>query len=230
MEEIRPSDITSAVTKVGTSFNPKVFLELMEKFESKISLLTAESKRINVENAATEAESLELAVTAKTLNGVIDKARLGAKRPYLDFGKELDSYVRPSQKSLTNIENAERKKMTEYRNRLLEVKRAAEAREAQKAAEAAKAEVSEEEHALSRLKAPTGQPAMATPAKTVESFAGGSGSYDIEHVPYLDDISKVPAEYLLVDWKKVKAAIKGGIRAIPGIDIKEENKITLRRG
>jgi len=241
MEELKPSEITNAIATVGKSFTPKAFLFLMEKFESKINLLQQESTGIKVSDADSEAKSVELAITVASLNKVIDKARMAAKRPYLDFGKELDSYVRPSQKSLDIIEKAERKKCMDYRNRLLDQKNTADALAAKKLREeeaaAAKAknaatpkakEVTETEHALNRLKAPTGY-GVPAPAKTVESFAGGSGSYDIVKVPYLADITKVPAKYLLVDWKKVKADVKDGIMNIPGIDIKEENKLTLRR-
>jgi hypothetical protein len=241
MEELKPSDITKAIATVGKTFTPKAFLNLMEKFEQKIFSLQAEANAIKVSDSDTEAQSVELAITVKSLNSVIDKARMSAKRPYLDFGKELDSYVRPSQKSLTIIETGERKKCMEYRNRLLDAKNAADELAAKKLrdeeAAAAKAkksaapkanEITETEHALSRLKAPTGVGAPA-PMKTVESYAGGSGSYDIVKVPYLKDITKVPAQYLLVDWKKVKADIRDGVFIIPGIDIKEENKLTLRR-
>jgi len=238
---VKPSDITKAVATVGKSFTPKAFLFLMEKFEYKIGLLQDESVALKVSDADSEAKSVELAITVKSLNSVIDKARMSAKRPYLDFGKELDGYVRPSQKSLDIIEKAERRKCMDYRNRLLDAKNAADALAAKKLREeeaaAAKAkksaapkanEVTETEHALSRLNAPTGVGTPA-PAKTVESYAGGSGSYDIVKVPYLKDITKVPAQYLLVDWKKVKADIRDGVFIIPGIDIKEENKLTLRR-
>jgi hypothetical protein len=241
MEELKPSDITKAIATVGKSFTPKAFLFLMEKFEYKIGLLQDESVALKVSDVNSEARSVELAITVKSLNSVIDKARMSAKRPYLDFGKELDSYVRPSQKSLDVIEKAERRKCMDYRNRLHAAKVVADELAAKKLrdeeAAAAKAkksaapkakEVTETEHALSRLNAPTGISTPA-PAKTVESYAGGSGSYDLVKVPYLADISKVPEKYLLVDWKMVKADIKDGIMNIPGIDIKEENKLTLRR-
>jgi hypothetical protein len=241
MEELKPSEITNAIATVGKSFSPKAFLFLMEKFEQKVNALQAEANAIKVDDADTEAQSVELAITVVSLNKVIDKARMSAKRPYLDFGKELDGYVRPTQKSLELIEAGERKKCMAYRNRLLDAKNAADALAAKKLREeeaaAAKAkksatpkakEVTETEHALSRLNAPTGV-GVPAPAKTVESYAGGSGSYDIVKVPYLADIRKVPIKYLTVDWKKVKADVRDGIMNIPGIDIKEENKLTLRR-
>ena len=241
MEELKPSEITDAIISVGKSFTPKAFLFLMEKFEKRINMLQQESTGITVNDVDSEAKSVELAITVVSLNKVIDKARMSAKRPYLDFGKELDGYVRPSQKSLEIIEKAERRKCMDYRNRLLDAKNAADALAAKKLREeeaaAAKAkksaapkakEVTETEHALSRLKAPTGY-GVPAPAKTVESYAGGSGSYDIVKVPYLKDIKIVPSKYLLVDWKKVNADVKDGIMNIPGIDIREENKLTLRR-
>jgi len=229
MEELKPSEITKAIEVVGKTFSPKAFLFLMEKFELKIAELQAEAKPVT--DSDSEAASIELAITSKSINKVIDKARMSAKRPYLDFGKELDSYVRPSQKSLTVIEDGERKKCMEYRDRLLRAKEAADALAAKKAEEAAKEEVTETEHALNRLKAPTGMaPERVAPKKMVESYAGGSGSYRTVKVPKLVDITKVPAQYLLVDWKKVNADIKDGILTIPGIEIKDQNKLTLTKG
>jgi hypothetical protein len=56
----------------------------------------------------------------------------------------------------------------------------------------------------------------------------GSGSYHKVMVPKLTDITKVPAKYLLVDWKAVKAAQKNGVTKIDGIEFVEEMEMTLR--
>lgn len=44
----------------------------------------------------------------------------------------------------------------------------------------------------------------------------------------IEDFDKIPPSYLKVDEKKIKQAIKMGIREIPGIKIFEKNTVTMR--
>lgn len=44
----------------------------------------------------------------------------------------------------------------------------------------------------------------------------------------LEDLSKVPLEFLALDEKKVKEKIKKGIREIPGLKIFEKTNVTMR--
>lgn len=44
----------------------------------------------------------------------------------------------------------------------------------------------------------------------------------------IEDLSKVPSEYLTVDVTKIKADIKSGIRTIKGLKIYEQKQIALR--
>jgi hypothetical protein len=43
------------------------------------------------------------------------------------------------------------------------------------------------------------------------------------------DISLVPRDYLILNEKAVKAAIKGGILNIPGLEIFEKPAVSVRR-
>jgi seryl-tRNA synthetase len=51
----------------------------------------------------------------------------------------------------------------------------------------------------------------------------------ISHTFALEDIKLVPLEYLTVDEKRVKFAIKNGIRTIPGLKIEQHTKTSIRR-
>ena len=44
----------------------------------------------------------------------------------------------------------------------------------------------------------------------------------------VEDETKVPVEYMSVDEKKLKQAVKDGIRDIPGVRIFEKSSITIR--
>lgn len=45
----------------------------------------------------------------------------------------------------------------------------------------------------------------------------------------LEDISQVPLEYLMVDEKKIKMAMKFGMKNIPGINISTRKTVEIRR-
>lgn len=62
------------------------------------------------------------------------------------------------------------------------------------------------------------------------SVEDGTCKGTVEYIYDIEDISLVPKEYLSisVDDKKIKEAIKAGIRKIPGLNIKESMEINLR--
>ena len=43
------------------------------------------------------------------------------------------------------------------------------------------------------------------------------------------DLEAIPKEYLVVDEKKVKEAMKGGVASIPGLQIVKTTKTILKR-
>jgi len=213
---IKPEEIEKSIKTVGKTFNHMAFKVLMEKFEVKIDEMMEVSKAHRVAGKDSEVRSIEIATAAKALDKVIDKARMTAKRPYLDFNQALDGMVRPLQKSLKSIEKDERSKCVKYRNKVLAQERAAEADKPKKV-----------ELGGVSLNIGGSKPVPKAEGK-VETHTAGSGSYDKVLVHELVDITKVPAKYLLLNDKAIKAAIKAGITQIPGLNIKEEMKMTLR--
>lgn len=221
------AEITKSIVKVGKTFNVQAFKDLMDNMKSEIDGLSVKSKAIKVQGAPSETKSIELAGVAKKLNKAIDTARLDAKRPYLDFGKELDSIVRPVQKILTGIESDEKTKCKKYRNVLLAKQREQEAIAAKMAAKmAAKEILNPKATTLGGLN--TAPPAAKETTGKVKTFSGSTSSYKTVFKPYLIDIAIVPKKYIMVDWKLVNDDIKDGIRDIPGLDIKEEVDMRLR--
>jgi hypothetical protein len=213
---IEQTEIEGSIKKVGKSFNAIHFKELLEKFESKIDIAKKMSDELRVRSEATETKSIEIASTAKKLDAVIQKAKLSAKRPYLDFIQTLDTMVGPLQKALKSIQANEKKKCTAYRTELLRKQR-----EAEKVQEMPKIE-------LGGLNTTITKPIKQAAGK-VETVAAGSANYRTTFKAELVDITKVPAKYLLVDWKMVNSDVKDGIRSIPGFDIKESIDMTLKK-
>lgn len=214
---VSSDEINQSLKVIGKTFNHMAFKSLMEKFEVQVEGMKEVAKSIRVRGAESERKSIEMATTAKKLDKVIDKARMSAKRPYLDFNQMLDGMVRPIQKELKAIETGERKKCVSYRNDLLKKQREEEAKQA--AAPAPKS--------FGGLKVGGPKPIKQAAAK-VDSITAGSAGYKPIMVPHLVDISKVPAKYLEVNWKAVNAAVKDGVTAIEGFEFKEEMKMTAR--
>ena len=227
---IADSEIESSIKKVGKSFSAIEFKALAEKFEQKVDAMKEFAAGHRVRSAATETRSIEIGTLAKTLDKVIDAARMSAKRPYLDFCTSLDGMVRPIQKSLVAVQAGEKAKCIAYRKELLKKQRAAEAVQAKADAAAALAasaiadSAAIEEEAkpliLSALNAPEQKP-IKQATGTVMTVAAGSGSYRPVFKANLVDISMVPREYMMIDEKKVNKAVKDGIRNIPGFNIEE---------
>lgn len=70
---------------------------------------------------------------------------------------------------------------------------------------------------------------IAEAAKPVKISQGGENAtvrmiWDFE----IDDITKVPAEYITIDERAVRAAIKTGIREVPGLKIYQKPSITIK--
>jgi hypothetical protein len=224
--EVSQEDVDKSVALAHKGYNAMAFKNLMEKFEAHVDEMVIYSKGIKVGGIETERKSIDLSTSAKRVNKEIDKARMAAKRPYLDFTQQLDGMVRPIQKLLTMIETMEKGKCIAYRNELLRKENEAAAKAAKEAAEieAMKKKINSP---LAGLSVGTPKPVIPAAAK-VESMHAGSGSYKKVIVPKLVDITKVPAKYLLVDWKAVKAAQKNGVTKIDGIKFVEEMDMTLR--
>jgi hypothetical protein len=223
--EVTQKEIDKSVALSHKGFNAIAFKALMEKFEPFVDHMVAYGKKIKVGGIETERKSIDLSTSAKWVNKEIDKARMAAKRPYLDFTQQLDGMVRPIQKLLTTIETTEKGKCIAYRNELLRKENEAAAKAAKEAA--AVEAMKEKIHSpLAGLSVGTPKPIIPAAAK-VSSMRAGSGSYKKVMVPKLVDITKVPAKYLLVDWKAIKAAQIQGVTQIDGIDFVEEMDMRL---
>jgi hypothetical protein len=218
--------LSKSVKVVGKSFNASVFKDLMESFEDKVIEFEEASKALKVQGAPSEQKSIELGGLVKKLDKALNKARLDAKRPYLDFGNELDGYVRPVQLRLQAIEKSEKSKCKKYRNKLLQEQREAEALKREQE-EKARLAAAKKKGALAALKTEK-EVVVKEAAKRVDTYTSSSAGYKTVHVPYLVDITKVDKKYLQVDWKLVKADVKAGILKIDGFEIKEEIDMTLR--
>jgi hypothetical protein len=98
------------------------------------------------------------------------------------------------------------------------------AREAQERADTTRREA---EEAQQREIAVASVPAVAV---TTTRLASESGSASVRKVwrAYIEDESAIPREYLQVDVKKINAAVKDGVREIPGVRVAHVDEMSVR--
>lgn len=151
--------------------------------------------------------------------------------------KEMDSirlgFVQPIKAAASNIDKWFREKTAPMRKAdqilRLTINTYLDAEEARIAAETAKREkehAAENEEATELGGAPIAAPAALAPVdlKTEGSSSSAAKVLVIE----IFDISRVPAEFLLLNESAVKQAHKAGRKEIPGLLLKMKNKLTVR--
>jgi len=94
--------------------------------------------------------------------------------------------------------------------------------------EAARKKAEEEAKAV-EIEAPVVVPPVVPKAENVARADTGAAAFQRKSWEFeVEDIGNIPREYLLLDEKKVRDAIRMGIRNIPGIRIFETTKTVLR--
>ena len=169
---------------------------------------------------------------------IIEAARAECKMPALDIGKFVDAEFRILTEPLVKAKSVVETAMTNYaRAKVAEQQRqarlAAEA-EAQRQREAAEMAAMEaellgdptpSEPPPAPVQAPL--PSVAEASRTHGDY-GTTASLRGRWVHAVTDMNTVPRQYMMVNDAAVKAAIKAGVRDIPGINIFQEQKIGVR--
>lgn len=141
--------------------------------------------------------------------------------------KEINSFFKQFSDQLDALKETARKKIGDYRSEK-ERKRL----EEQKRLDAILAQQREEE--LKRAQAEgTTAPAIglsvpvAPIANTVHSDTGAASGRSVWKWS-VEDLTKVPEEYFILDEKKINGLVRGGVREIAGIKIYEEKDVSFR--
>lgn len=146
--------------------------------------------------------------TADTSRGLreLEKRRKEITHPLNKQVKEINAFFRGLRAPFEKADKIMRDKLLEYHKQ--EEKRSKEI----------------EQKLQSELGVPIAVPAPHTTQRGDTGQAIVSKYWTFE----VDDLSKVPREYLELDSKKVRAAIKQGIRSIEGLRIYEKERLTIR--
>lgn len=165
----------------------------------------------------------DLAVIARTLK-MIEAKREEYTKPLNAFLKQINAYFKDATAPFAAADRINRDKVRVFLAEVERRRREAEAIEAEKLALARReAELNAGEHTVDLSPVPAPPPA---PARVYTQT--GSMSTRKEARWELTDLSRVPAEYLMLDTAKVGRVVRAGVREIPGIRIWEEQNIAVR--
>lgn len=203
---------------------------------NRINLLVEAKARIpaKIESKEQSEKLTDYIAQIKKCAKAVEDERKRIKSPVTDLGRAIDARAKALQAPLDECDRLARKVLTSY---LAEQDRIAQeearAERERLAAEAARreAEAKTDEDLSAAIEAEErAQAVPLEPAKPVSArgemgtHAGLRKSWDYSLV----DLDQVPRQYLTLDEKAVKAAIKDGVRTIPGLNIFETHNITVR--
>lgn len=162
----------------------------------------------------------ERAKDLKKVSAAIEKARKAEKEQILKDGNTVQEFFKTLAKPIEDAAAAIIATINTWQRRKLEEERERQRKEAEQAKAAATPFDSEP---------PPAPPPVQVAARVVSSATGkvtAAVSRFWRHE--VDDFDKVPREWLLLNEARVKAAIAGGVREIPGLRIVEDVRTSIR--
>lgn len=220
----------------ATNGDKKEVIEMVnldpEKFKAKFDIYKVETKKLQAKaekHIVDSDESAGVAVGMVTQSkGFVKKLDALHKKitdPFQKFKSGIDGFRKSHKDDFLKIEKILTPKIAEF-NR----KKRAEAEK--KAEDQRKAQAEIQKKLDAEAKKEKREPVKAAPVVVQEpekiKTDSGTATGKLEWTHELEDITKVPAEYLLLDEKKIKHLVKAGIREIPGIKIFQQEKINYR--
>lgn len=199
---------------------------LLEPFRVRAKDLEAAASGIKVTSDEDQAKATNLAGQIKKAIKAIEDARKVYVTPFNDHVKEVNGLAGEIRQPLERAEKTLKAGLSTYATEQELARRKAE-EEARKAAEEQQRRLNDEA-AAAGVVAPIVPEVVQPDTTTTVRTAGGTSymrtTWDFE----LKDMAMVPAEYLCLDEKKVRAAISAGVRSIPGLNILERHSVAIR--
>jgi hypothetical protein len=208
----------------------------MEAYTQSLAVIEAQKETPSIQvkldalTIKTDADE-KLCIETGVIIARIEKALEEERKKYVDplnkQVKTINTFFKGYTDKLSEFKETARKKISDYRSEK-ERKRL----EEQKRLDAILAKQREEEL---KQAAATGTTApaiglsvpVAPLANTVKSDTGSASGRSVWKWS-VEDYSKIPDEYYILDEKLINANVKGGMRSIPGIKIYEEKEVSFR--
>lgn len=186
---------------------------------------------VSVNHQVTDDESLKEAITlagnATILNKEIDRERKEILDAPNRFAKAVNSFCKEFQTRLDTIAGGLKKKIADHQYRMEIARRKAEA-DAREAAEKLQEKVNAEA-AEAGVPAPiVAAPVLPDQGTVTRAESGTSAFVRKEWTFEITDPAAIPREYLIPDERRIREAVRMGIREIAGVKIFEKSSTVLR--
>jgi len=219
--------------------------------QSKSQTISGEVRGLAVRDGASLARGNEMLVMVVSAKKSVEEKRTFFTGPLRTHVKRIDTLFRAVLDPLEIAERELRAKISTYRQAEAEAeaRRRREAEEAAAEAERAaeekrrKAEQARSEKERVRLEkeaavaeesaeATAHAAAMLAPTAPPKTMVAGSGTVAARKVWTFEvrDAAQIPREYLIVDERKLRAAVRSGLREIPGVRIYEDESLAVTGG
>ena len=195
-------------------------------FDASIQDMVDAAVALQVDGPKALEQATEMGVQVKRLEKELTTAAGGITRPYFEFKKNVDAMVKGFTSRLGQVMAALNPKIIACRNRM-EAERQEKERIARE--EAARVQAQAEAEAKSLGVEPAKAVAPVVPkSDTVTRAATGTAHTRKVWEFKITDPAMVPAQYLVVDEKLIRADVAAGVREIPGVEIYQTEKMTYR--
>lgn len=183
---------------------------------------TADSLIVNDENDYITATDL-LSLISK-INKKLEEKRKELVKPYNEQVKKINDFFKGYTEPLDRANRTVKQKALTYKQDQ-ERKRQEEERAIREALEKARKEAESQNKEVDIPAAET----VVIP-KLIPTVRAGLGTSTVKKVWTfaIEDETKIPREYLMVNEKKIREAIRKGIREIPGVRIYQEEELAVR--
>lgn len=209
-----------------SSFDLLPIKDQLAAFQVVIAAMLNEAQSLDVVDDQSNKAAVAKASAAKKKWKEIEDTRKHILAPHAEFTAAVNRLAKDCQGPLADVEKILKGKISQYQTRL-ELER----RKAEEAARIATAELQkkiEAEAQLNNVPAPVVvapvMPDLPKVTRTEEGSASQVKTWTFEIINPME----VPREYLVVDDRLVRQAVKNGVRSIPGIKIFEKTETRIR--
>lgn len=217
--------------------------EAISKSESvtdKTAVIQSEGRQLVEQCERAVIDSNESAEKMTDLLGIIkarkdraEDARKALVKPLNDHVKFINNQFKESSASLLHADQIGRRKLGDYLTQKRESERAEQERARREAEdrainEAAKLEAEGRNLEATQVVETASNIPQGTSSGPTRGMMGAKASTVSRWTFEIEDISKIPHGYMTPDEKIIAAAIREGIRSIPGIRIFEKTSVAIR--
>lgn len=198
----------------------------LEAFKAVILAMKSQADGLAVHDQDSAKEAVSLASTAKKKAKEIDAARTEIVGPHNEFVKSVNNLAKDCSGPLAQIEQVLKRKISDYETKArLELAKAQEA--ANQQAAMLQAEINQNAEAAGVTPPQVVAPILPEAPAVIRTEAG-SASQRKEWKFTVVDPQAVPREYLIVDERAIREAVRRGVRQILGVEIFEQTKTIFR--